>query len=323
MRRVNLGTTGIETSCLGFGAAGLGSRVDADEGARALSAAFDGGVTWFDLAPVYGAGRAEAIAGAFLRARREEVQIATKAGLALGRIAGSTGMRGTLLPLARRAIGAVGPLHRLLRASGATGNAKLPLTPGFLTSSLEASLTRLGTDHVEFFALHGATPEEVGRDDILRALEAILASGKARVIGVAGDAAAAAAAMTHGAPYRTIQLATPLPDADDPLAARAAATGFGRITHSVFGVGQTWDTLRRRLVANPAAATRLAEEGEGDAEAGLAAALLGRALTRNREGVVLVSMLSARSRTRDLAAASRSFTGMANSIGLEMLAPKT
>lgn len=80
MRRVTLGATGIETPALGFGAAGLGSRVGAAEGARALAEAFDGGVTWLDLAPVYGAGQAEAIAAPFLAAHREAVQVATKAG---------------------------------------------------------------------------------------------------------------------------------------------------------------------------------------------------------------------------------------------------
>ena len=72
MRRVVLGGTGIETSALGFGCASLGSRVDAREGARALAAAHEGGVTWFDLAPVYGGGRAEAIAAPFLQTIRDE-----------------------------------------------------------------------------------------------------------------------------------------------------------------------------------------------------------------------------------------------------------
>jgi len=80
MRRVVLGGTGIETSALGFGCASLGSRVGAAEGLRALETAFDAGVTWFDLAPVYGGGAAEAIAGPFLKANRDRVQIATKAG---------------------------------------------------------------------------------------------------------------------------------------------------------------------------------------------------------------------------------------------------
>ena len=54
MRRVTLGDTGIETSCLGFGCAALGSRIAPEAGARALAAAHAGGVTWFDLAPPKG-----------------------------------------------------------------------------------------------------------------------------------------------------------------------------------------------------------------------------------------------------------------------------
>ena len=51
MRRVTLAGTGLESSCLGFGCASLGSRVAAAEGARALAAAFEQGVDWLDLAP--------------------------------------------------------------------------------------------------------------------------------------------------------------------------------------------------------------------------------------------------------------------------------
>ena len=85
MRRVTLGQTGIETSCLGFGCASLGSRVGEEAGLRALAAAHDAGVAWFDLAPLYGAGRAEEIAGRFLKGRpRDGVQICSKVGLAPG-----------------------------------------------------------------------------------------------------------------------------------------------------------------------------------------------------------------------------------------------
>ena len=206
------------------------------------------------------------------------------------------------MPLARRVIAAIGPLRRAIRASGATGNAKLPLTPALLTASLEASLARLGTDRVELFLLHGATAAEVARNDIRRALEDILAAGKARAVGVAGDTAAASAALAVGPPYAAIQSAAPAPGTADPLA-EAAAAGFGRITHSIFGVGATWDGLRRRLAADPAAARLLAAAG-GEPEAELAAALLARAMAANPGGVVLVSMLSARSRARTLAAAA-------------------
>lgn len=75
MRRVTLGETGITSSRLGFGAASLGSRVEAAAGRRALEAAFDAGVTWLDLAPVYGGGAAEDIAAPFVRAHRDGLQI--------------------------------------------------------------------------------------------------------------------------------------------------------------------------------------------------------------------------------------------------------
>ena len=88
MRRVTLGTTGIETSCLGFGCASLGTRVGEAAGLRALDAAYDAGVTWLDLAPLYGGGRAEEIAGRFLKGRPRR-----GAGLQQGR-PGAPGRRG-------------------------------------------------------------------------------------------------------------------------------------------------------------------------------------------------------------------------------------
>jgi len=214
MRRVTLGRTGIETSALGFGGASLGSRVGAEAGARALAAALDAGVGWIDLAPVYGGGRAEEIAGRVLRGRRDEAQICTKVGL---RLAGGVGggLRAAVMPLARRVMGRLGPLQGALRKAAPRANAKLPLTGALVTSSIEASLRRLGTDRVEVYALHGPAPEELGDEGVRRALEAVLASGKARAISVAGDAAAAAAALALGAPYGVIQLPLPAPGAPD------------------------------------------------------------------------------------------------------------
>ena len=106
MRRVTLGQTGIETSCLGFGCASLGSRVGEEAGLRALAAAHDAGVAWFDLAPLYGAGRAEEMAGRFLKGRpRDSVQICSKVGLAPG--VRPHGLKAALMPLARAAVQAV------------------------------------------------------------------------------------------------------------------------------------------------------------------------------------------------------------------------
>lgn len=295
MRRVTLGETGIETSCLGFGCASLGSRVSAADGARALAAALDAGVAWIDLAPVYGGGRAEEIAAGVIRGRRDQVQIATKAGLALAGGAGG-GLRRRLMPVARKLAGLLGSgAAAKLRSAAPKANARLPLTPEMLTESLEASLRRLGTDHVDLFALHGVTAEEVGRPEILRALEDLRAAGKTRAVAVAGDAAAATAALAH--PYGVLQLPLPAPGdtAGTHLLARARAAGRGLVTHSVFGPGGPDAGLRARI----AAATGVAADGEAPARL-----LLQRALALNPEGVVLVSMFSDRSRAANLAAAA-------------------
>jgi aryl-alcohol dehydrogenase-like predicted oxidoreductase len=294
-----LGETGIEASCLGFGCASLGSRVAPEAGLRALAAAHAGGVTWFDLAPVYGGGRAEEIAGPYLRSRRAEVQIATKVGLAL---AGgpSGGLRRIAVPLARRALAVAGPLAARLRKAAPAANAKLALTPELVTSSLEASLRRLGTDYVDLYALHGPTPAEVVRDDIRRALEAILAAGKARAVAVAGDAAAAAAAGL--APYGAVQLPLPPPGAEAGALTAARAAGLGTLVHSVFAGGHA--ALERRMAAEPALAARARAAGQGDAGSGLARLLLARAFALNPDGVVLVSMASEARRAANLAVAA-------------------
>ena len=154
MRRITLGQTGIEASCLGFGCASLGSRVPAAAGLRALSAAFEQGIDWFDLAPAYGRGAAETIAADFIKGRRDRVRLCTKVGLAPPTSGG--GIASALVPLARRAVALVPGLRAALRRSGVQSNTRLPLTPELLRGSLEESLRRLGTDHVDLYALHNA-----------------------------------------------------------------------------------------------------------------------------------------------------------------------
>ena len=95
-------------------------RVGAAAGRRALEEAHAAGVTWFDLAPVYGGGAAEAIAAPFLKANRDTVQVATKAGLALGAGAGGA-LRRRLMPLARGALALAGPKLSGAAAPGGAG----------------------------------------------------------------------------------------------------------------------------------------------------------------------------------------------------------
>jgi aryl-alcohol dehydrogenase-like predicted oxidoreductase len=298
MRRVTLGGTGIETSCLGFGCASLGSRVGEAAGLRALEAAFDAGVTWLDLAPLYGAGRAEEIAGRFLKRRRAAVQVCSKVGLAPG----GGGLKAVLMPAARAAVRAAPGLRGLLRRSGVQAAKALPLTPGLVTGGIEASLRRLGTDHLDLYALHGV-PAAALTEPVLRALEEVRATGKARAVAVAGDAEAGLAAIAIGAPFGVVQAAVPAPGAPDALLPAARAASFGVVLHSVFGIDGSLAALQARAAADPALAAALAG-GAGELAAALARRLLERALALNPDGVVLVSMFSAASRAQNLGVAA-------------------
>lgn len=299
MQRIFLKGLGAETSALGFGCASLGSRVSETAGLAALTAAFDAGVGWYDIAPAYGAGAAEAILGRFVKTRRDSVQICTKVGLlpppqsATKRI-----LRSALRPV----VNVAKPLRTALRGSAASQNRAIPLTPEGVTASIEGSLRRLGTDHVDVYALHNAAPEDLSNDALLRALEDLLAAGKARAIAVAGGIDTAQAAIAAGGPVRVVQFAQP-PAAQEAVFAAAAAAGIGCVTHSVFGIGGALGHLTARLRAEPALLARLAAAGfSGPPEAAAAALLLARAREANGAGVILLSMFSARSRERNLSA---------------------
>jgi aryl-alcohol dehydrogenase-like predicted oxidoreductase len=300
MRQVTLGTTGIKTSCLGFGCASLGSRVGEASGLRALEAAYDAGVTWLDLAPLYGGGRAEEIAGRFLKGRRDTVQVCSKVGLAPGG-GGMGGLKAALMPAARAAVQAVPALRPLLRRSGAQAAMALPLTPELVTRSLETSLRRLGTDHLDLYALHGVDASAL-TEPVLRALEDVRAAGKTRAVAVAGDAACGLAAIGIGAPFGVVQAAVPVPGAADALLPAARAAGFGVILHSVFGVEGSLAALEARAAADPAFRAAVTG-GTGDVGQALARRLLERAFARNPDGVVLVSMFHAASLALNLAVA--------------------
>ena len=108
MRRVILGGTGIETSALGFGCASLGSRVGAEAGAAGARRGACRRRHLVRPRPGLRRRRGRGDRRAVPAAHRDEVQIATKAGLALAAGAGG-GLRRRLMPLARGALALAGP----------------------------------------------------------------------------------------------------------------------------------------------------------------------------------------------------------------------
>ena len=78
-----LGKTGLKLSVMGFGAATLGRvfrKIDEEEGKRAVVAAIERGINYFDTAPFYGIRRGETVLGEALKGHRDKVILSTKVG---------------------------------------------------------------------------------------------------------------------------------------------------------------------------------------------------------------------------------------------------
>jgi len=303
-------------SSLGFGCASLGSRIGASDGLRALAEAHEAGVVWYDVAPAYGAGEAESLLSGFLQGRRNSISVTTKVGIAPpARLA----LMKAAYALGRPLVGWTAGLRRGFRALPATRNRRVPLTADLIAHSIEGSLRRLRTPHVDVFALHDPDAADVCNDEIRRALERVLERGQALQIGVAGTLGACSAAAAIGAPYSVLQMST------ETLASALphfAACGAKLATYSVFGVS---DGMRQRLVGalqrRPDAARRLFNAGYYcSIDQAASDLLLDAAFALNPDGIVIASMFDPRHREANLARARRPVFPGAPALVRELLA---
>lgn len=173
-----LGSSDIAVSTVGIGCNAFGSRIDQAQTTAVVDAAFEHGVTFFDTADSYGHGQSEELLGAALAGRRDEVVIATKFGMDMGGVNGDDG--------------------------GRRG------TASYVRTAVEASLRRLGTDHIDLYQFHTPDPT-TPLEETLGAMDALVTEGKVRAIGSSNLQAwqvvdAAWIARTHGfASYVTAQ----------------------------------------------------------------------------------------------------------------------
>ncbi len=177
-----LGRSGLRVSPLALGALtfGSGPHCADDDTARAVFRAYTGrGGNFVDTADNYSAGRSEELVGEFLRdVDRDDVVLATKYS--------GPGFDGGK------------PLSDPRRRSNGRKN---------MVASLEASLRRLGVDHVDLYWLHiwdGFTPAE----EVMAAFDDLVRAGKVRAVGLSDVPAwyATKAAMLGGPPVTALQL---------------------------------------------------------------------------------------------------------------------
>lgn len=149
MRQRRLGTTGLYVSHLALGTMGWGRDTDEEDAAAQLRTFLDAGGTLVDTADVYVGGESELILGRLLgnTVARDQVVVATKAG-------------------SRRDDGRDRDASRR-----------------HLLSALDASLARLGTDHVDLWQLHQWDPR-TPIEETLAALDTAVLSGRARYVGI-------------------------------------------------------------------------------------------------------------------------------------------
>jgi aryl-alcohol dehydrogenase-like predicted oxidoreductase len=149
MRYRPFGRTGVQVSnlCLGAMMFGEWGNPDHDESIAVIHAALDAGVNFVDTADVYSAGESEEIVGEALAGRRDEVVLATKFFNPMG---ADRNQRGS----SRR----------------------------WIVQACEASLRRLGTDHIDLYQVHRPDPR-VDVDETLGALTDLVHQGKVRYVG--------------------------------------------------------------------------------------------------------------------------------------------
>jgi aryl-alcohol dehydrogenase-like predicted oxidoreductase len=179
-----LGRTGLKVSEVGFGAWAIGGpaklgdveigwgEVDDAMSLRAIEAAYDAGVTFFDTADVYGAGRSEVLIGKALKYQRDRVVIATKVG----------------------------------NRTTAGGEWVKDFSKQWITEAIEASLTRLGMNYVDLYQLHSGTDTAQYRDETFEALNALKAAGKIRYYGISVGPGAHGPWVIRNTPADTIQV---------------------------------------------------------------------------------------------------------------------
>ena len=213
MKKRKLGSQGLVVSELGLGCMGMsqfyGPRDDA-ESTAALERAIELGLDFFDTADIYGQGHNEELVGKVLRQHRNQVIIATKFG-------------NLVLPDGTRAI-----------------NGK----PEYVRSACNASLKRLGVDHIDLYYQH-RVDKNVPIEETVGAMADLVRQGKVRYLGLSEASAKTIRRAHAGHPISALQSEYSLwtRDYEDEVIPTLRELGIGFVPFSPLGRGLLSGTL--------------------------------------------------------------------------------
>src|ERR1700722_17386885 len=151
--RRKLGPQGLEVSAVGLGCMGMSEFYGpSDEAAnlRVLNAALDIGINFLDTADGYGVGANERLLAQVLKTRREEIVLATKFGYVRAPEGAMLGINGT---------------------------------PEYVHAACDASLERLGVDHIDLYYQHRVDPR-VAIEETVGGMGELVKAGKVRHLGL-------------------------------------------------------------------------------------------------------------------------------------------
>jgi aryl-alcohol dehydrogenase-like predicted oxidoreductase len=151
--RRTLGPQRLEVSAIGLGCMGMSDFYgSSDEGSnlRVLNGALDMGINFLDTADMYGVGANERLLGQVLKTRRAEVVLATKFGSVRAADGAYLGINGT---------------------------------PEYVHAACDASLRRLGVDHIDLYYQHRVDPR-VDIEETVGAMAELVRAGKVRHLGL-------------------------------------------------------------------------------------------------------------------------------------------
>jgi aryl-alcohol dehydrogenase-like predicted oxidoreductase len=207
-----LGPDGPEVSAIGLGCMGMSAfygATDEAEALRTIARALDLGCNFLDTSDMYGPHTNERLVGGAIASRRGEVFLATKFGITI-----EPGEDG-------------GPPVRSING-----------TPGYVRSACDASLERLGVEHIDLYYQHRVDPR-TPIEETVGAMAELVAAGKVRHLGLS-EASAETIRRAHAVhPITAVQTEYSLwtRDVEDEILPTLEELGIALVAYSPLGRG--------------------------------------------------------------------------------------
>jgi aryl-alcohol dehydrogenase-like predicted oxidoreductase len=214
--RRKLGRQGPSVSAIGLGCMGMSDfygPADHATNLAVINRAIDIGVNFLDTADMYGVGRNEQLLGEVLRTRRAQVVLATK----FGNVRRDSG--------------------EFVRIDG---------SPEYVRQACDASLKRLGVDHIDLYYQHRVDPK-VPIEDTIGAMAGLVEAGKVRHLGLSEASAETLRRAARVHPIAALQTEYSLwsRDVEDGVLDAARECGTGFVAYSPLGRGFLTGAIRQ------------------------------------------------------------------------------